>query len=179
MGDVVGKGRAVAGRYTTLWKASPLWADADYVLGNLECTLIDESAYGGPGGEHFRCSTKPFRFGRRRPPSCKPPNHTVDWVAGLLHTRVLKGNSIDAVEPARTWRRAGRRALLRLLTVKTFAASDIVPEHRCRERSANALDGGGVCRAVADARTAPISLGAPWGLDRGISRQSGRGWRDR
>lgn len=183
VGDVMrGRGApCVAGRYgydALFRKASPLWADADYVLGNLECTLIDdESAYErARKGEHFRCSDEAASaLADAGFTVLQTANdHTVDYgSAGLLHTiEVLKGNGIDAVGAGENLA-AARKPVERSygsLTVKTFAASDIVPERTAAgERSAGILplDGGGVCRAVADARDGAdlIVVGAHWGLD--------------
>lgn len=159
-------------------KTSLLWTDADYVFGNLECTLLDdESAYDeADKEEHFWSSDEAASALANAGFTILQVanNHTVDYgPEGLLHTlEALEKSGIDVVGAGKDLAAAQKPVedSYGPLVVKTFAASDIVPARSdAGKRSAGILsfDTGDVYQAIADARDGAdlIVVGAHWGFD--------------
>ena len=164
--------------YSALFdKTEALWADADYVFGNLECTLLAE------GGTYTEAVKEEHFWAPDEAADALADagftiiqaanNHTVDYGSkGLKHTlRMLKESSIATVGAGANLTEAQAPAVdtYGSLTVKTFAVSDIVPEgSNARKNAAGILtfDTGDIYQAIADARADAdlIVVGAHWGL---------------
>lgn len=159
-------------------RTKSLWSGADYVFGNLECTLVDdESLYEEadkdeifPASDAAAAALSQSGFTVLQLAN----NHTVDYGReGLLHTiDALSSAGIDSVGAGSNVNEAQTpvEQTYGALKVKTLAVSDIVADHSdAGKKSAGVLsfDTGDVFQAVSEAREDAdiVVVGAHWGLE--------------
>lgn len=155
-----------------------LWEDADYVFGNLECTLVGniDNYTEAEKEEHIYASDEaaPALASAGFTIMQLANNHTVDYGAkGVLHTlKSLDEAGIAAVGAGRGVEAAQTpvESAFGGFSVKTFAVSDVVPpDAEAGKKSTGILtfDNSDIYQTLSDARgTADlIVVGAHWGVE--------------
>ncbi len=183
VGDVM-LGRDIAPKaerfgYESLFSRTKwLWNDADYVFGNLECTLVGniDNYTEAEKEEHIYASDD--AAGALADAGFTvmqvANNHTVDYgVKGVLHTlKALDEAGVSAVGAGKGVEAAQAPVENQFggFTVKTFAVSDVVPQDAEAGKKTTGIltfDNSDIYQVIADARPTAdlIVVGVHWGYE--------------